>query len=385
MLLTLTVKPVLVSDLYQSPGNSTHRWLSEMVTHKSSGVCFLRQSEFGANCVTGFQELRAAGEFLDVTLACEEDSIDVHKLVLSANSSFFRKILARKKESHSYIYIRGLAYKDLLSMINFMYHGETKVSAQNLQRFIKAAQDLDIRGLGPDQIKGAVPTQRTSSTSIKSHNSSSGSGCLRRISSSKQTLNPVKEIDEIPIVTCENDSNLYEIVGEDEELNCSFGNELSKINKKINKMKQLKIDNIKRITHSLNDNYNPNDTLDSVIPNAEEQKEDTFEEEMAEDEAEVSTDSAMVIDGSSASDQNAQLELEISMRMAKIRDSSNKMLWKCKVCGKIGKSKDKLGFHVESHLNGFIHKCGICKKNFRTRNSRDVHQKYKHKKYPRVT
>ena len=33
---------------------------------------------------------RTAGEFLDVTLACDDDSIDVHKLVLSANSVFFR-------------------------------------------------------------------------------------------------------------------------------------------------------------------------------------------------------------------------------------------------------------------------------------------------------
>ena len=360
----------------------------EMVASQSSGVCFLKQSEFGANCVTGFQELRAAGEFLDVTVACEDESIDVHKLVLSANSSFFRKILAKKRESHSYIYIRGLAYKDLLSMINFMYHGETKVPGENLQRFIQAAQDLDIRGLGPDQIKGSVPNQsalKTSKTSLKSLNNSSGSvhGCLRRTSSSKQTLNPVKEIDESPILPCQNDSNLYEFVGqEEEEMNCSFGNELSKINKRINKMKQIKIDNIKRITHSLNDNYNPNDTLDSIIPNAEEQNEDTFDQEMAEDEAEVSTDSAMVIDGSSASDQNAQLELEISMRIAKIRDSSNYMMWKCKVCGKIAKKKEKLGFHVESHLNGFIHKCGVCKKNFKTRNSLHVHQKYIHKKCP---
>ena len=87
----------------------------------------------------------------------------------------------------------------------------------------------------------------------------------------------------------------------------------------MNKMKQLKIENIKRIKHSLNDNYNPNDTLDSVIPNAEEDIQDTFDEEMGEDEAEISTDSAMIIDGSAASDQNAQLELEISMRMTKIR------------------------------------------------------------------
>ena len=63
------------------------------------------------------------------------------------------------------------------------------------------------------------------------------------------------------------------------------------------------------------------------------------------------------------------------------RDSSNFMMWKCKVCGKLAKRKDKLGYHVESHLNGFIHKCSICRKNFKTRNALNVHQKYIHKKY----
>ena len=256
-----------------------------------------------------------------MTVACEDDSIDVHKLVLSANSSFFRKILSRRKETHSYIYIRGLVYQDLLSIINFMYHGETKIPGEHLQRFIKAAQELDIRGLGADQIKGSINHNhsfKSSKSSSKTLNSSFGS--LKRSTSSKQTLESVKEIDERNTDRKNlNDSNLYEIVGDENALNCSFGQELNKINKKINKMKQIKLDNIQRIKHSMNDNYNPNDTLDSVIPNAEEANEDTFDEEMAEDEAEDSTDSAMVIDGSVASDQNAQLELEISMRIAKIR------------------------------------------------------------------
>lgn len=71
--------------------------------------------------------------------------------------------------------------------------------------------------------------------------------------------------------------------------------------------------------------------------------------------------------------------------MDMFRDSSNHMLWKCKVCGKIAKRKDKLGLHIESHLNGFIHKCGLCGKNFKTRNCLNAHQKYIHKKYSRPT
>jgi len=356
----------------------------------NKGYCYLKQSEFGANCVSGFQELRTAGEFLDVTLACEDESVDVHKLVLSANSAFFRRILNKKNDPHAYIYIKGLAFPDLLAIINFMYQGETKVPGDNLSRFLQAAQDLDIRGLGADQIKGTAQNKTlmtnnsTKSLSSDSSRLNSGSsselrnGTFKRSCSSKKTLDVVKEVDEKK----EEDLALYEIVDQN-AMNCSFGSELSKISQKMNKMKQVKIDSIQRIKSTLNDNYNPNDTLDSVLPNAEECVEDTFEEEMVEDEAEaeVSSDSAMIIDGSASSDQNAQLELEISLRMAKIRDSSNFMLWKCKVCGKIAKRKEKLGYHIESHLNGFIHKCGICRKSFKTRHSLQVHQKYIHKKY----
>ena len=251
-----------------------------------------------------------------MTVACEEDSLDVHKLVLSANSTFFRKILSQQKQAHSYIYIRGLKFQDLTSIINFIYLGETKVAGEELPRFLEAAQELGIRGLGPDHIKGCVPKNTSFSTlSNRSIKSESSSGSLKRSISSKQTLEVVKEDDEKKA----EEANLYEIVGEENVMNCSFGSELSKISQRMSHMKQAKLDNIKRIKSSLNENYNPNDTLDSVLPHAEEYVEDTFDEEMIEDEAEVSTDSAMVIDGSAASDQNAQLDLEISLRMLKIR------------------------------------------------------------------
>ena len=252
-----------------------------------------------------------------MTVACDDGSVDLHKLVLSANSSFFRRILNKQKDSHCYIFIRGLAFQDLMAIINFMYLGEIKVPGESLERFIQAAQDLDIRGLGADQIKGFVPKEDENRI-LKPVNSSSS---LRKNSSFKTStrLEAVKEIDEK--IVNPNESDLYEVIGANDEnlMNCSFGTELSQINDKMNKMKQLKINNIRRIKHSLNDNYNPNDTMDSVLPQGENDEEDTFDEEMGEAEEDVSTDSAMVIDGSAASDQNAQLDLEISMRMTKIR------------------------------------------------------------------
>ena len=330
----------------------------------------MKQSEFGANCVGGFQELRAAGELLDVTLACEDETIDVHKLVLSACSPFFRKVLTRTDQNHPYIYFRGLNFQDLMSIIDFIYNGEAKIPAEDLARFIETAQELEIKGLAPEEIKGALPN---AIKVVKQENiSQNNTNTQKRIAN--KPLEVVRELDGETSVADTDSSNLYEIVG-DSSVNYSFDTELVKINNKLTKMKKNKIRKINRIKETLDEQYNPNDTLDSVLPVGENY---TFEEETA---ADASDDSAMIIDGSSiTSDRNAQLELEISMRMGKIRDSSNYCMWKCKVCGKIGRKKSKLAMHVETHLTGFSHSCNYCSKTFKTRNSLHAHISMNHRK-----
>ena len=64
-------------------------------------------------------------------------------LELSNNQTLtpsFRRILNKNNGPHAYIYIRGLAFPDLIGIINFMYQGETKVPGENLARFLQAAQ-----------------------------------------------------------------------------------------------------------------------------------------------------------------------------------------------------------------------------------------------------
>ena len=123
----------------------------------ATAVCYLKQSDFGANCVGGFQELKRAGELLDVTLACGDEGIQAHKLVLAASSPFFRKVLNQTKHEFPYIYIKGIDFKDLLSIVHFIYNGETEIPAEDIPRFIEAAQELKIKGLGPEDIKRVLP------------------------------------------------------------------------------------------------------------------------------------------------------------------------------------------------------------------------------------
>jgi len=53
--------------------------------------------------------------------------------------------------------------------------------------------------------------------------------------------------------------------------------------------------------------------------------------------------------------------------------------WTCKVCGKVAKFKSKLKQHVETHLDGFSHPCGLCGKSYRSRNVLGMHMSRDHK------
>merc|ERR1711915_1171442 len=94
-----------------------------------------------------FQELRDDKDFFDVTLACDDDQLQAHKVILSACSPFFRSILRRNKHEHPLLFLKGVRYIDLVSVLNFMYHGEVNVAQEELNSFLSVAEDLKVKGL----------------------------------------------------------------------------------------------------------------------------------------------------------------------------------------------------------------------------------------------
>merc|ERR1711862_924200 len=107
----------------------------------------LRWNDFEANISTAFRELREDKDFFDVTLACDDDQLQAHKVILSACSPFFRTILRRNKHDHPLLYLKGVKYADLVSVLNFMYHGEVNVAQEELNSFLAVAEDLKVKGL----------------------------------------------------------------------------------------------------------------------------------------------------------------------------------------------------------------------------------------------
>merc|ERR1712242_262302 len=107
----------------------------------------LRWNDFEANISGAFQEIRTEKDFFDVTLACEDDQIEAHKVILSACSPFFKGVLKKNPHAHPLLYLKGVKYVDLVAVLNFMYHGEVNVAQEELISFLAVAEELKVKGL----------------------------------------------------------------------------------------------------------------------------------------------------------------------------------------------------------------------------------------------
>ena len=69
----------------------------------------LKWHDFQENMKSSFRELKNDTDFADVTLSCEDGDFQVHKLILSTSSLFFRRVLKRtNKNLHPIIFMTPL-------------------------------------------------------------------------------------------------------------------------------------------------------------------------------------------------------------------------------------------------------------------------------------
>jgi len=117
----------------------------------------LRWNDFETNISVAFKEIREEKDFFDVTLACDDSQIQAHKVILSACSPFFRNVLRRNPHQHPLLYLKGVKYQDLLSVLNFMYNGEVNVAQEELNTFLSVAEDLRVKGLTQNSSAAGTP------------------------------------------------------------------------------------------------------------------------------------------------------------------------------------------------------------------------------------
>ena len=108
----------------------------------------LEWSDFETNIRQSFKKLRDNQNHFDVTLATDDDhQLQAHKIILSAGSDFFNKILTRTKHSNPFIYLKGIKKVQLEQVLDFLYNGETNIAELELKTFLEAAKEMQVKGL----------------------------------------------------------------------------------------------------------------------------------------------------------------------------------------------------------------------------------------------
>ena len=109
-------------------------------------------------------------DFTDVTLATADDQkISAHKSILSACSPFFAHLLATHPHPAPLLYLRGVQARELRSLLQYMYLGESQVQRHHLDSFLQVGQELGISGLvmrNREQKKNSVEQEANSQVDV---------------------------------------------------------------------------------------------------------------------------------------------------------------------------------------------------------------------------
>ena len=114
----------------------------------------LKWNDFQNIVQTSLGELRRSRDFIDVTLACEDMSINAHKIILSSCSPFFKRLLRAHTNPHPLIFMRGTKSRDLEAIVDFIYLGEANIFQEQLETFLALAEELELEGLSgnPEEV-----------------------------------------------------------------------------------------------------------------------------------------------------------------------------------------------------------------------------------------
>ena len=120
----------------------------------AEGHVVINWNEFDSSAPSTIQQLWLDKHFTDVTLVSEDEiGINVHKVILSSGSKFFKNILTNYTNPNPLIYLKGVNGKELKLLIKFIYLGKCEVQHEELEHFLVAGKDLKINGL-TDEITG---------------------------------------------------------------------------------------------------------------------------------------------------------------------------------------------------------------------------------------
>ena len=108
----------------------------------------LAWTEFQSTFSNSLELLRRENAFHDVTLVSDDEvHLNAHKVVLSAASSFFKRLLKRHPHQSPLLYLNGVQATDLQFILDYVYQGEVHLYQHQVNSFLVAAAKLKIAGL----------------------------------------------------------------------------------------------------------------------------------------------------------------------------------------------------------------------------------------------
>ena len=94
------------------------------------------------------KELMMNEDYSDVTLVTEDKKqIKANINILSACSPVFKEILKNGNNSNQIMYLRGIQFSEIESIMQFIYLGEATFYKERMDEFLSVAKSLEIKEL----------------------------------------------------------------------------------------------------------------------------------------------------------------------------------------------------------------------------------------------
>jgi len=354
----------------------------------SSEKFCLRWNDFETNISVAFRELREEKDFFDVTLACDDSQVQAHKVILSACSPFFRQVLRKNPHQHPLLYLKGVKYKELLSVLNFMYMGEVNVAQEELNSFLAVAEDLRVKGLTqnnssdsssketksdpprpapprarspPSQRDPGPPPKRPRPTpppppAPSHHNNSARQSYGQEDDDDIQEVVPVKSEPRDPPPTSTSMSSSVE----DNHAVQQYGGPATPMAPP------------GAGTVALDDTYGQDDSYDYG------QYGDDSMSGYDDAGGMIDPNTGMPIAGAGGADGNKGLHQVVKYKMLEAKDEMGKKMWQCSDCSYNNRKTTNMYKHIErKHMNITLY-CDLCNLQFRSRDDLQSHKRYTH-------
>ncbi|KAK2728064.1 hypothetical protein QYM36_008518 [Artemia franciscana] len=110
------------------------------------GYC-LKWNRYSTVFQSSFSNLFASQELTDMTFVVEGKLIKSHRIIMSAASGYFRKLLIDLKESNPVIVLNDVSYNTFKALIDFIYCGEIEVHQSFLEAIVDVGEKFRVQGL----------------------------------------------------------------------------------------------------------------------------------------------------------------------------------------------------------------------------------------------